>query len=153
MDVSNKTFLLTAILVIPFIITILYKKIISNHNHFEYFNNSKNSKNSNKYKCCRKIPIIMTGRNENINITSKTNLILNKIPNNRIAEMQIKNTACSIFDIDKPKINYLYRKKDRTHRYLGSRCLNTYSISKKLMHRYNLGKNMFHANYPLFDKV
>ena len=27
------------------------------------------------------------------------------------------------------------------------------SISKKLMHRYNQGKTMFHANYPLFDKV
>ena len=149
--IPNKVKLLTAIILIPLILTVLYRKIISNHNHFEYFNNSK--KNSNKYKCCRKIPIIMTGRNENINVTSKTNQILNKIPNKKIAELQIKNTGCSIYDIDKPKINYLYRKKDRTHRYLGSRCLNTYSISKKLMHRYNQGKNMFHSNYPLFDKV
>jgi hypothetical protein len=141
--IPNKVKLLSAILLIPIILTILYRKIISNHDHFEYFKNSK--KNSNKYKCCRKIPIII----KDINLSSKAN----KIPNKKIAELQIKNTACSTYDIDKPKINYLYRKKDRTHRYLGSRCLNTYSISKKLMHRYNQGRNMFNPNYPLFDKV
>ena len=67
--------------------------------------------------------------------------------------MQINNTACSKYDIDNNKINYLYRKNDKSHKYLGSRCLNTYSISKKLMKKYKDGKNMFHSNYLLFDKV
>jgi hypothetical protein len=141
--IPNKVKLLTAILLIPLILTILYRKIISNHNHFEYFNTNKNSinnKNNNKYKCCRKIPVI-------------NNHYINKIPNKKIAELQIKNTGCSIYEIDKPKINCLYRKKDSTHKYLGSRCLNTYSITKKLMHKYKHGKNMFQANFPLFNKI
>lgn len=157
--IPNKVKLLTAILLIPLILTILYRKIISNHDHFEYFSNSKyknsknnkNSKNSNKYKCCRKIPIILNNyeNNRDASIISKAN----NIPNVKIAEIQIKNTPCSIYNIDKPKIDYLYRRKDKTHKYLGSRCLNTYSISKKLMKRYKHGKNMFHSNFPLFDKV
>jgi hypothetical protein len=141
----NKIKLIVAILLIPLILTILYRKIISNHDHFEHFRNSK------KNRCCRRIPIIIN--NNHARAINNPNIDIVKIPNKKIANMQINNTACSKYDIDNNKINYLYRKNDKSHKYLGSRCLNTYSISKKLMKKYKDGKNMFHSNYLLFDKV
>jgi len=142
-----KVKLIVAILLIPLILTVLYKKIISNHDHFEYFDN-------NKYKCCRKIPII-----DNIKAFSQYNNIPNKrivniyFPNKTPNNIKILNSSCSTYDIDKNKINYLYRKKDNSHKYLGSRCLNNYSLTKKLMKKYNKGKKMFDPNYKLFYKV
>ena len=90
----NKVKLITAILLIPLILTILYRKIISNHDHFEYFRNSK------KNKCCRRIPIINNNYNKAINIP---NIDIANIPNIKIAKMQINNTPCSKYDIDNNK--------------------------------------------------
>ena len=70
-----------------------------------------------------------------------------------MAELQTINTPCSNYTIKKSNIDYLFRKKDKNHSYLGNRCLNTYVISKKLMKRYKDVKNMFNPNFPLFDKV
>ena len=59
----NKIKLIRAILLIPLILTILYRKIISNHDHFEHFRNNK------KNKCCRRIPIIVNNNyDKTINI-------------------------------------------------------------------------------------
>lgn len=138
--IPYKVRLIVAILLIPLILTVLYKKVISNHDHFEYFDN-------NKYKCCRKIPII-----DNIQEYSVPTNVSN-IPNKRLANIKILNNSCSNYDIDKNKINYLYRTKDKSHKYLGSRCLNNYSLTKKLMKKYNKGKKMFDPNYKLFYKV
>lgn len=145
--ISYKVKLIVAILLIPLILTVLYKKVISNHDHFEYFNN-------NKYKCCRKIPIIdnIKEYSQYINIPNKR-LVNIYIPNKTCDNIKILNNSCSIYDIDKNKINYLYRKKDNSHKYLGSRCSNNYSLTKKLMKKYNKGKNMFVSNYKLFYKV
>jgi hypothetical protein len=138
----NKAKLLSAIVVILLILVILYKKIIKTHNNFEHFDN-------NKYKCCRKIPKITDNRI--VNSTQLSNI--KYLPNSKLAELQTINTPCSNYKIKKSNIDYLYRKKDKSHAYLGNRCLNTYAISKKLMKRYKNVKNMFHADFPLFDKV
>ena len=138
----NKAKLLSAIVVILLILVILYKKIIKTHNNFEHFDN-------NKYKCCRKIPKITDNRI--VNSTQLSNI--KYLPNSKLAELQTINTPCSNYKIKKSNIDYLYRKKDKSHAYLGNRCLNTYAISKKLMKRYKNVKNMFHADFPLFYKV
>lgn len=137
-----KVKLITAILLLPIVLTVIYKKVISNHDNFEYFDNRK-------YKCCRKIPII----NNIPNIPNITNIHdIPNIPNKRLYHIEI-NTPCSNYKIDNHKINYLYRKKDKSHKYLGSRCLNNYSLTKKLMKKYNKGKKMFDPNYKLFYKL
>lgn len=137
----NKTKLLSAIVIILLILVVLYKKIIKTHNNFEEFAN-------NKYKCCRKIPMISNQfSNQSSNQFSKP------LPNTKLAELQTINTPCSNYTIKKSNIDYLFRKKDKSHAYLGNRCLNTYAISKKLMKRYKNVKNMFNSDFPLFDKV
>jgi hypothetical protein len=143
---TNKAKLLIAIAVILLVLIILYKKIIKTHNNFEQFDN-------NKYKCCRKIPIITNNRIVNSKSDSKRLSNIAYLPNSKLAELQTINTPCSNYIIKKSNIDYLYRKKDKSHSYIGNRCLNTYAISKKLMKRYKNVKNMFNPNFPLFDKV
>ena len=156
--ITEKIKLISYILISVLFLIIMYKKIILNYNHFEEFESFLDEQLENDCKYINMKNTVKDSYNVKLykqQMNDVSNLKLYNQQKNNTLNLSLYNQSipCLPFYIKKQNIDKLYRKSDPTHKYLGNRCVNTYTISKSLMKNYKNVKKMFINDYPLFDKV